>query len=62
MKTFDEMVWIGETVSFNGKNAALIDIEYPFVILNTGEVKPVKVRYDKIKKINYTTPVCVQNN
>lgn len=56
------MIWIGETVSYQKKNAILIDIDFPFVVLHTGKEKPIRARYDTVKKINNSGMIYIQNN
>lgn len=56
------LIWLGETVNFNGKNAVVVDIDIPFVYLNIGESELKKVKVESIKKIHDTVFVDIRNN
>lgn len=58
----ENMIWIGETVQYQEQNALLVDIDIPHVYLNIGKEEPIKVRYDEIKKINYSGTIDARNN
>ena len=58
---FKSMIWLGEAVLYNGKNAMVVGIDAPDIFINTG-VETIKVHYKKLKKISRDGLIDIRNN